>query len=289
MKIIILGGSGFLGIHLLEKLLEEKFQVKVLIHDTKINLENDSFHGDVLNPNLLDDILDDNDVVINLVGQMDELSKFVDNNIIGSINILNSCIKKKGIKIFLASSIAVYGNNSPSPSSEDDTPHPTKTYGLVKLITEKIYEHYSFFFGLDVTILRFATLYGPCKKSGFIVELINSIKDGKVNTVFNNGNQFRDLLFIDDAVTGIMQSIKKPQKGFNIFNISSGNKYSLIQIISIIEKLSQKKLHIKLIPDVNDEQYLLADNSKANLILNFIPKTSIETGFSVMLKSFQIT
>lgn len=282
-KIILLGSSGFIGRPLLQKLLEEKFQVKYLIHDTEIDLKGDFFRGDILNHTLLDDIIMDDDIVINLIGQVDEPPELINDNVLGSINILNSCIKKKRIHIIFASSISVYGENLENASKENDLPKPQTTYGLIKLITEKIYEHYSRIFGLDITILRFSTLYGPYKKSGFIIKLINSLKTNKINVVFNNGQQIRDLLFVNDAVLGIIQAIKKPQKGFTVFNISSGIQYEINQIINIIEKISNKKLPIQLNSMIPDERCLFANNSKARNLLDFKPKIDVETGLKITL------
>lgn len=282
-KILLLGSSGFIGRPLLQKLLEEKFQVKYLIHDTEIDLKGDFFRGDILNHTLLDDIIMDDDIVINLIGQVDEPPELINDNVLGSINILNSCIKKKRIHIIFASSISVYGENLENASKENDLPKPQTTYGLIKLITEKIYEHYSRIFGLDITILRFSTLYGPYKKSGFIIKLINSLKTNKINVVFNNGQQIRDLLFVNDAVLGIIQAIKKPQKGFTVFNISSGIQYEINQIINIIEKISNKKLPIQLNSMIPDERCLFANNSKARNLLDFKPKIDIESGLKITL------
>ncbi len=285
-KIILLGSSGFIGRSLLKKLVEEKFEVKSLLHDAHSDLKSNFFYGDILDPTLLENVIEDNDIIINLIGQIDESFKFVNTNILGSINILNSCIKKKGVRIILASSISIYGENLDSISKENDIPKPQTTYGHVKLITEKIHEHYSRTTGLDITVLRFSTLYGPHKKSGFIIGLINSLKNNNVNVVFNNGNQIRDLLFVNDAVSGIIQAIKNTQKGFVIFNITSGNQYSVNKIIKIIEEFSNKKLLVKLSKNMPDERRLCADNSKAVNILGFSPKIDIETGMKITINHF---
>ncbi len=285
-KIILLGSSGFIGRLLLKKLIEEKFEIKSLLHDVHSDLKSDFFHGDILDPTLLENVIEDNDIIINLIGQIDESFKFVNTNILGSINILNSCIKKKGVRIILASSISIYGENLDSISKENDIPKPQTTYGHVKLITEKIHEYYFKTTGLDITVLRFSTLYGPHKKSGFIAGLINSLKNNNVNVVFNNGNQIRDLLFVNDAVSGIIQAIKNKQKGFVVFNITSGNQYSVNKIIKIIEKFSNKKLLVKLSKNIPDERRLCADNSKAVNILGFSPKIDIETGMKITINHF---
>ena len=285
-KIILLGGTGFIGTPLLEKLLQENYNVKALIHKNNSEKKLDFFYGDILEPHLLDNIIDDGDIVVNLIGQIDDDSKFIDENILGGMNLLNSCIKKRQIKLILASSISVYGDNFEKISKENDPPNPLTTYGQVKSITEKIYKHYAENFGLDVTVLRFATLYGPKKKSGFIVKLIKSLKNDQTKQVFNNGKQIRDMLFVDDAVDGILCAIKQPQQGFKIFNISSGKKYTISEIITIIEKLGNKKLLVKYNSKIPDEQCLCADNSKSLEILNFSPKIDIETGMKITIDYF---
>ena len=285
-KIILLGSSGFIGTPLLEKLLKENYSVKTLLHNTKSDQKTDFFKGDINEPDILNDIIEDGDTIVNLIGQINDMPKFIDDNIIGGINILNSCIKKKKIRIILASSISVYGENIECASKENDVLNPQSKYGIVKSITEKIYEYYSKTFGLDITVLRFATLYGPNKNSGFIVKLIKSLKDNKVNVVFNNGQQIRDLLFVSDAVNSIICAIKKPQKDYSIFNISSGNQFSVNQIINVIEKLANKKLLIKQSSEIPDERCLSADNTKAYNILDFSPKIDINTGMKITLESF---
>lgn len=286
-KIILLGGSGFIGKTILPILQKENFDIMTLIHKNHLKLDVNTFSGDICIPGLLDSQLEDNDIIINLIGQYENnLSKFINNNIIGTLNILNSVIKKKNIRIVLISSISVYGENLKHPSKESDEPNPQTTYGLVKLITEKIYQNYSISHNIDTVILRLSTLYGPFKKTGYLTNLIQSINDNITTTVYNNGNQIRDVLFVEDAVHGIIQAVKKPQKGFTIFNISSGKQYKIMNIIKIIEKISQKKLSVVLSDDIPDEQCLSADSSLARIKLDFIPQTSIEVGLRSTIEHF---
>ncbi len=287
-KIILLGGTGFLGKALLPMLQKENFKTITLVHETNPDIITDTFSGDICKMGILDSQLDDDDIIINLIGQYEEnLTKFVNTNVLGALSILNSVSKKKNIKIILISSISVYGENLEQLSKESDELHPKSIYGIVKLITEKIFENYSMLNKTDTTILRMSTLYGPNKKTGHIVNLIKSINNHVSTIAYNNGNQIRDLLFVNDAASGIIQSIKKQQKGYNIFNISSAKQYKILDIIKIIESISKKKLPVKFSDEIPDEKRLCADNSLAAKNLDFMPKTSIEDGLKITIEYFQ--
>jgi len=282
-RIVILGSSGFLGKSLRQKLSDNKFNVKFMIHKKKNKLKDNEFFGDILEKKSLLQNLRDNDIVVNLVGQYDKnFDEFFNSNLNGSLNLLETAKLKKNIKIIFASSINVYGENCKHSSKETDEPDPMTIYGVVKFLTEQLYEKYSKLYGLDVTILRFSNLFGKNKKSGIITNIIKSKYDQPVNFT-HNGNQQRDFLFIDDAVIGIIQVIKKQPKKFEIFNISSQNKISLKKIVKSIEHISKRKVYYKLTNEKSNEKCIWANNSKAIKILSFKPKIEFKTGLSLIL------
>lgn len=278
-RIILLGSGGFIGKSLLPKLIMEGFSVKPMIFHNSIN-HPDEFYGNILEPTILDSILDENDIVVNLIGQYtNNDSDFIDINIKGSLNLLNSCLKKNVKKIILISTINVYGNSLNKSSNEESELFPQTNYGLIKLLTEKLYYQFSKTYNLDVVILRMSNLYGPNKKAGYVSHLINSVVHPTQSIVaYNNGNQLRDILFIDDAIDGIIKSIKKPLPGFNIFNISSGCKYAINELIKEIENVSNQKLNITYSAEIPDEICIWADNSKAKTVLDFNPIVSLHEG-----------
>lgn len=284
MTIIVLGGSGFLGKSLISKLEEKKLDYKAIFH--KKNEHNNNFpYVDILQEGVLDDFISDNDVIINLIGQYHENhTQFFDINLKGGSNILNSAKKKKNIKIILASSITVYGNNSNRPSTEEDLPNPITNYGFVKLLTEKLYQTYSETYGIDVTVLRFSNIFGNTKNIGIISHSLAAIKNNKKLVVYHSGKQIRDFLFIDDAVKGISAVIQLPTKGFEIFNISSSKGIKILDLLKEIEKITSKRIPIELNPQQIDEEILWADNSKAKQVLNYTPNFNIETGLEKTLR-----
>ena len=167
---------------------------------------------------------------------------------------------------------------------EIDIPNPITSYGIVKFLTEQLYEKYSKFYKIDVTILRFSNLYGKHKKFGIVSKIIKSNSDKSVYLT-HNGNQQRDFLYIDDAVNGIIQTIKKQPLKFEIFNISSQNKITPKKIIKYIESLSKKPVFFKLRKEKLDEKCIWADNTKAKTLLNFEPSVDIYRGLNLILKN----
>ena len=283
-NILLLGGTGFLGKSLLDK-LEKSNSVKMMIHNSDLETSAKKFKGNILFPDSFIDQIDDDQIIINLLGQKTPNdSDFITSNILGTINLLNSCIQKKIKGIILISTINVYGENLERSSKETDSLYPKTTYGIVKMITEKIYKQFSEMYGINITILRLGDIYGPTKKNGFLTKLIHSTKDKKIiPECYNNGNQERDILFIDDAINCINNAINFEHNGFEIFNVSSGTRYSINDLISKIELISNTKLNIKYNSKIPDEKCIWADNLKAKRILNFKPKFDIDSGLKISL------
>jgi nucleoside-diphosphate-sugar epimerase len=283
-NILLLGGTGFLGKSLLDK-LEKSNSVKMMIHNSDLETSAKKFKGNILSPDSFIDQIDDDQIIINLLGQKTPNdSDFITSNILGTINLLNSCIQKKIKGIILISTINVYGENLERSSKETDSLYPKTTYGIVKMITEKIYKQFSEMYGINITILRLGDIYGPTKKNGFLTKLIHSTKDKKIiPECYNNGNQERDILFIDDAINCINNAINFEHSGFEIFNVSSGTRHSINDLISKIELISNTKLNIKYNSKIPDEKCIWADNLKAKRILNFKPKFDIDSGLKISL------
>ena len=287
-KILIFGGSGFLGQHLLEK-MQGTFDFSTVVHNSN-DFSNNSIKGDIVQPTSYESILENTDIIINLAGQMDpNLSQFVKTNIVGGFNLLNSAIKNNVKKIILVSTMNVYGENKNSPSKETDDLSPLTNYGMVKMLNEKLYENFSNLYDIDITILRLAGVYGPGKIKGFFPQLISSINNNDIILrPYNDGNHLRDFIYVDDAVTGIIKSIKYNSSGTEIFNISTGTRYSIKEMISITEKISNADIHVEYIHEKFDEECIWADNSKAKKFLDFSPTISLEDGIKKTLDCRQI-
>lgn len=283
MTIIILGGSGFIGKSLIKRIKKENFSYKLLIHKNMIECDS-CFYGNITNKKTLEKNIEDGDIIINLIGQ--ENKNMFDENIKGSYNILNSVIKKKNIKIIFISSILVYGQSIKNKSSEKDVPMPISDYGVIKLLTEKIYQTYNKLFNLDITILRFSNIYGVKKESGIIIKCLQAIKNQKPIIINQNGDQTMDFLHVDDAVEAIMLVIKKQISGFEIFNISSGKGIQIKNIVKLVEKYSKKNVPKKIVNNKSSIEHIVGNNLKAKKILDFVVKNDIKQGIKKMVSEF---
>ena len=286
-NILLLGGTGFLGKSLLKR-LDQKNSLKLMIHNSDFQTNAEKFKGNILKKESFFNEIRKNEIIINFLGQIStNESDFIDLNIIGGINLLNSCLEKKIKKIILISTINVYGENLEQPSKENDPLKPKTTYGIVKMITEQMYEYFSKMYGIDIVILRLADIYGPDKKNGFLTQIINSLNDKTIVPVcYNNGKQQRDMLYIDDAIDCILNVINNPNHGFNSFNVSSGKRYSINELISKIEQISKSKLIVNYSSEIPDEQCIWAENEKAKKFLKFEPKVDIEIGLKSTIDHF---
>ena len=283
-NILLLGGTGFIGKSLLSK-IENKNSIKMMIHNSNLETSAQKFRGNILSTDSFIDQITNDQIIINLLGQTtSNESDFFTSNILGGLNLLNSCIQKKIKGIILVSTINVYGENLERSSKETDTLNPKTTYGIVKMITESIYKQFSEKYGINVTILRFGNIYGPTKKTGFLNTIINSLVDKKITPIcYHEGKQERDFLFLDDAVDCIKNIIDYDHNGFQIFNISSGNRISINSLVLKIEEITNSKITLEYSSKIPDEQSIWADNSKAKKLLNFEPKFDIDSGLKSLI------
>lgn len=286
-NVLLLGGAGFIGIPLFQK-IEKNNSVHLMIHNSNFQNGSKKFKGDILKKSTFFDEIRENEIIVNLTGQSTPKDlEFINTNILGGINLLESCIEKKIEKIILISSINVYGENFKRPSKETDSLRPKTTYGIVKMITEKMYEYFSETYGINVAILRLAGIYGPKKTTGFLSQIIKSTKNKSIKSIcYNNGQQQRDMLYVDDVVDCIQNTINVQIDGFDIFNVSSGKCYSMKELILMVEKISNTKIAVEYSSKIPDEKCIWADNTKAKNHLNFNPKIDIETGLDFTIKHF---
>ena len=286
-EILLLGGTGFIGKSLLHK-LEHKNSVKIMIHNSNLQTTSEKFKGNILDKCSFLNEIRENETIINLLGQLTpNESDYINSNILGGLNLLNSCIEKKIKQIILASSINVYGENLKKPSKETDPLKPKSSYGMIKLLTEQMYKYFSELYGINITVLRFAGIYGPNKNNGFLSKIIRSTKDKTIIPVcYNQGKQQRDMLYVDDATDCILNAINHKFDGFNIFNVSSGKRYSIKELISTVEQITKTKITVKYSSEIPDEKCIWADNTKAKKILKFNPKIDIKTGLESTVNLF---
>jgi len=240
MNIFVTGVAGFIGFHLVKKLLEEGFSVVGLdnlndYYDPRLKLArlkileeiklkpNQKFSfvkADLCEKKVIENIFNNENLthVVHLAAQagvrysISNPESYIESNLTGFFNIIDNC-KKKNIKHFLyASSSSVYGGNKNIPFSENDPiDHPVSLYGATKKCNELIAHTYSHLYNLPTTGLRFFTVYGPWGRPDMALFLFTkAIIEGKPIKVFNQGEMMRDFTYIDDVIQGLFFLISKP-------------------------------------------------------------------------------
>ena len=254
MKILVTGCAGFIGMHLVQRLLNEKLIVLGLdnLNDYyDINLKKDRlkkinssnqfkfFKTNLEDKNAIYQIFEQNkpDVVINLAAQagvrysIENPHAYTSSNIEGFLNILECCRHFKTSHLLYASSSSVYGLNQKMPFKENEiADHPLALYGATKRANELMAHSYSQLYNIETTGLRFFTVYGPWGRPDMaLFKFTKNILEGTEIELYNNGDMVRDFTYIDDIVEGIFRLINcrpQPDKNFNFQdpNPSRSNK-----------------------------------------------------------------
>lgn len=282
-KILICGGTGFIGQRLVKELLKKGRNINLLVYDkTPPSFKNKNlnvFKGSILDKEALKRALKESDIVVNLVGSFNKDVYSI--NVLGSFNLLEICKESNIEKIVFISSEAVYGKYMGKPNVESDCPKPITEYGFSKYIAEKAYKFYSDKYNIPTVILRLSSTYGPGQRIGIGVlsSSLNSALKNQPVRIHGDGKQGRDFLYVDDAVNGIIKSIDYKAKGFEIFNISGRKVYSLLELMSLIQKKLGKEIEIKFLrPQEEDIKYMHSSYRKTKRLLNYEPKVSLEEG-----------
>lgn len=303
--ILVTGSAGFIGFHVSKALLERGDTVIGIdnfnrYYDPQLKLDRNEilkkFPNYTLASKVVKDITDQEglkkilaqekiDIICHLAAQagarysIDNPVEYVQTNIQGTLNIFEAA-RLQGIKnIIFASSSSVYGNN-PIPWIENQEVNmPINTYGASKRATELLAYTYHHLYGLNMTMLRYFTVYGPWGRPDMAYfKFANNIVKGDPIDVYNNGQMKRDFTFIDDIVAGTLAAIDNP-KPYEIYNLGNHQSEELGKFIQLIERnlgIEAKKNYLPLQPGDFLENF--ADTAKAKKDLGFKPKVSIEEG-----------
>jgi nucleoside-diphosphate-sugar epimerase len=291
-RILILGGTGFIGSRLVEKLQDQGRLINLLVYDkipdyfSKKNIT--IFKGDITDKKTLIKAVENSDIIVNLVGTFNE-NLYYPLNVAGPANILSVCKEFKHIeKVIFISSEVIYGYYTGQPSDEKDIPKPITEYGLSKYLAEKVHEFYYEKYKIPIIILRLANTYGPGQTTGVIFECLSSALKNQSVKLSDDGQQRRDFSYVYDTVDGIINSIDYLTKSFDIFNIAGRKTYSLVEVVSFIEKAIGLKINVEFTaPRLQDIRHMEGDGKKAEDILGYAPKTDLKEGIIEMVNQYK--
>ena len=288
MKILITGGTGFIGSHLTQFLKKDN---DITIYDVKKPIEKDVkfILGDILDEQKILQSFQDFDAIIHLaatVGVKNTETNPVltlNTNILGTKNILEACKKHNIKKVILASSSEIYGEPRKVPIDEIQTPIPITTYGISKLASEEYLKSYAKTCGFNYSILRFFNVVGPKQSSRFVLpEFIKNALNNKPLVIHGNGLQIRAFCHIEDVCQGIEKSICKGDG--EIFNIGNDLEPITIEnlakkVISVLNSQSTIKYISFEKSGRNREQEIMTRNpsiQKAKKILSYRPEHNLK-------------
>lgn len=308
MNILVTGGAGFIGKHLVNK-LSKKHHITIFENFSNSN-EDDISHllnnntivvkGDLNNFELLKKKLGNIDLVIHLAAKIDVFESiqnpdiYYKNNVEGSLNLLRACVKTNVNNFIMASSAAIYGNPDELPLTEKTIPNPISPYGADKLAMEFYLKAFCNSYGMNGISLRFFNVYGNGQSkayAGVITKFLQQIHNNQPLRIFGDGQNTRDYIYIEDIILGIEQSISniKDKKG-KVYNLAYGKSTSVKELAELIISLSDKKIETLYQQSrKGDIMYSEASIELAKKELNFIPKTSLRDGILNLMNGINYT
>lgn len=313
MNFLVTGGAGFIGSHVCERLLRDGHAVWALddlnpFYDPALKKDNireiqslakpfEFVFGDITDRAALDELFSSVkfDQIIHLAARagvrpsLEEPALYQRVNVEGTVNVLEAARLNGVKKIIIASSSSVYGVNSKVPFSESDPIFSAiSPYAASKLACEALGHVYHHIYGMDVTMLRFFTVYGPRQRPDLAIHKFTKlISAGKPIPVFGDGSAARDYTYVDDIVDGVIACTQK-NFGFEVFNLGESQTVKLDELIALLEKSLGKKAVInRQPPQPGDVPITFADISKARAKLGYNPKTKIGQGIPKFVEWFK--
>ena len=330
MKVLVTGASGFIGFHVAKLLLDRGEEVVSIDNmndyydiglksarlSQLIPRENFTFHKiNMADKDALEKVFkaENIDRVINLAAQagvrysLENPHVYIESNIQGFINILESCTRHYVKHLVYASSSSVYGSNTRIPFSvSHSVDHPVSLYAATKKSNELLAHSYSHLFSLPVTGLRFFTVYGPWGRPDMAPFIFTKkILEGSPIDIFNHGKHSRDFTYIDDIASGVIKcldnvatpnpdwdsnnpDIATSNAPYRLFNIGNNQPVELMDFIACIENAVGKKAEKNYLPlQLGDVPITYADISSLQTTINYKTNTSIEIGVEKFVKWYR--
>jgi UDP-glucose 4-epimerase len=307
-KVLVTGGAGFIGSHLTEGLLKLGARVTVLDNFDDFyprkeeNVEGlqgkDRFRlvrGSILDLDLLTGLIKDSDAVVHLAAQAgirycnERPLKANEVNATGTMNVVASCHRLGVRKLVYASSSSVFGDPIKTPMDENHPTNPNNPYGASKLAGEKYCTSFAKAYGMDITCLRYFSVYGPRGRPDQVLySFANKAAKGEPPIVYGDGNYSRDFTYVSDAVSATILALYKDSKGGSVLNIGYGKDYRMIDVARRIIAHYGADFEPRFVAQYEgDFSRTLCDNELARRTLGWRPEVSFEEGLSLFLDWFE--
>jgi UDP-glucuronate 4-epimerase len=299
MRALVTGAAGFIGSRLSARLLDDGHEVRGVDALTpsydraakRANLEPLLRHAGFVFDELdlrtaaLGDLVAV-DAVFHLAAQPgvraswgDSFADYVGHNVLATQRLLEACRAEGGPKVVMASSSSVYGEAERHPTPEDVVPRPVSPYGVTKLAAEQLLTAYAANFGLSGVALRYFTVYGPGQRPDMAFHrFIRAALTGGAVEVYGDGEQTRDVTFVDDAVAATISAASTADAPGPV-NVGGGSQVALNEVLDAIQRLTGRTLAIERRADApGDVRHTSADLHRARELLAYAPRVGLEDG-----------
>jgi len=301
-KILVTGGAGFVGSNLVDKLSPDN---KVVVLDNLFsgllsNLEKSEdritfVKGDVLDKALVKDIVAEVDYVFHLAAHVGNIRSIKDPNfdmevnIRGTLNLLEACRNSNIKRLVYSSSGAIFGEAKYLPIDEEHPLNPESPYAVSKLAAEKYCFAFHKVYGVPTTALRYFNVYGPrqdtSEYANAISIFLSRTREGKPLTIFGDGKQTRDFIFVKDVARANILAATHPSAVGEIFNIATGKENSIEELVDIIKQVSAKEIQVIYADSrAGEVKYSRASIEKAQRLLGYNPETNFKEGLLLTWK-----
>ncbi len=303
--VLVTGGAGFIGSHLVEALAAEGRSVRVLDDLSTGRAENltsaaapvDLRRGDVRDREAVAAAVSGCDLVYHLAAQVsvpasvERPQESHDVNLQGTLNVLTAARAAGVRRVVLASSAAVYGDRAVPPTREDAPLEPCSPYAVQKLASEHYLGVFHRLYGLEGVALRFFNVYGPRQDpsspySGVISIFVSRLRAGVAPTVFGDGGQTRDFVYVEDIVAGLVHAGRATTAPGAVYNLGTGERTSLLDLLQALQKSIGCNLVPRFAPPrAGDVRESCADISRACRDLEYRPRVRLAEGIARLVAS----
>lgn len=306
LDVLVTGGAGFIGSHLVRSLVGKGCSVVVLDDFSSGKMENldglsDSdglrvMKGDIRDRKVVEGVLDGVDAVVHLaafvdsVGSVERPLETNDINVNGTLNVLDACVKKGVRRFVFASSAGVYGDGNPLPLREEYDLRPVSPYAASKVSGEYYCKMFCVCYGIGTVVLRFFNVYGSGQGAnqyaGVITKFVSSGLRGEPLTIYGDGTQTRDFINVADVVGAIGKALEFKSSGTKVFNVCTGKCVSINDLASYVCKVMGKDLKVLHVgPRVGDISHSYGYTGKAQNVLGFEARVGFEEGLARYVQS----
>lgn len=299
-KVLVTGGSGFIGSRIVENCIHMGLEVKVfdLVRSRNEHIQ-ESIVSSILDPYAISTAALDCDYIIHAAGALgvqrteSQRLECLSINIQGTVNVLDAAVKGRIKKVLLTSSSEVYGDGNGKPFDEKAALNPKSNYAITKLVGEEYLRAYQQSYGLDYTIVRLFSIYGEGQSDQFVIpKFVRCVQKGRSPTIYGDGSQIRSFCHVDDAARGAVLALVKEGTSGEIFNIGNDSEpITILQLAQRVIAISQKEIQPVFVgfdsSDRNDRREIYKRVpllEKASSLLGYAPNISLEEGLHRMLR-----